>query len=238
MRILLVEDEIINAMLTTQLLQQMKHEVMHVDNGLKAVELFEQHFYFDLVLMDLNLPVMNGLDATLSILKICKMPPPIIAFTATDSSNIVNDCLKVGMFDVLIKPLTEVSFSALLNKINYVDPARIYIDLAYLEEIACGNADNVVIMFNRTLMSITERLKQIHKALEINDYSVVSECAHNLRTLFKIIGDKSNEELMKNAEQMFKKMNVSDEMLNQLFAFKKLFIYKENTQINYIDLFD
>jgi signal transduction histidine kinase/CheY-like chemotaxis protein/ligand-binding sensor domain-containing protein len=101
-RVLLVEDNMINVKVATQLLKKWNVEVDIAMDGEKAVEKFESGKY-DLILMDLHLPGMDGFDATRIIRK--KDPIiPIIALTAAAVNEEKNKALNAGMNDFIVKP--------------------------------------------------------------------------------------------------------------------------------------
>ena len=104
LRILLVEDHFLNQLATKRLLTSWS-EFVTVDiaeNGLIGVEKFRAHTY-DLVLMDIQMPVMNGMDATVRIRETSKTVP-IIALTANSSRTEADKCKTLGMNDYMSKP--------------------------------------------------------------------------------------------------------------------------------------
>ncbi len=113
--ILLVEDHPINQMLATTLLKRWGHEVVLAENGQQAIDLFPGRAW-DLVLMDMQMPVMGGLEATRHIRAL--EPPdqriPIIAMTANAMESDRQACLDAGMDDFLAKPFASPSLHALL----------------------------------------------------------------------------------------------------------------------------
>jgi len=104
--ILLVEDHPVNQMLTIQLLKKWGHTVTLAQNGQEAVDLFPTAAW-DLVFMDMQMPVMGGLDATRLIRE--REPPgqhtPIVAMTANARGEDRDRCLEAGMDDHLSKPI-------------------------------------------------------------------------------------------------------------------------------------
>ncbi|MDX1560285.1 MAG: ATP-binding protein, partial [Marinobacter sp.] len=102
--ILLVEDNQVNQLVASSLLKKLGHRVDHAENGLKAIQALEQS-HFDLVLMDCQMPVMDGYEATQ---KIRQNPDwkdlPIIAVTANVMQGDREDCLASGMNDYITKP--------------------------------------------------------------------------------------------------------------------------------------
>jgi signal transduction histidine kinase len=113
-RILLVEDTLMNVLVASQLLEGWNAEVVVAENGLLAVEKARKE-QFDLVLMDLQMPVMDGYTATFQIREFNKTIP-IIALTAADTSNIREKVLAVGMQDFITKPLHPDEFFHRLKK--------------------------------------------------------------------------------------------------------------------------
>ncbi len=103
LKILLVEDHFLNQMATKKLLTTWSPFVTVdiAENGLIAVEKFKAHGY-DLVLMDLQMPVMNGFDSTVRIRE--KSAVPIIALTASASKQEADRCFEIGMNDYVSKP--------------------------------------------------------------------------------------------------------------------------------------
>ena len=103
LKILLVEDHFLNQMATKKLLMNWSPfvSVDIAENGLVGVEKYKAHSY-DLILMDLQMPVMNGFDATTRIRE--KSVVPIIALTATASKQEADRCFEIGMNDYVSKP--------------------------------------------------------------------------------------------------------------------------------------
>ncbi len=116
-RILLVEDEEINRMLAEALLEQEGLEVRCAEHGLAAVEMYEPD-EFDLVLMDIQMPVMDGFSAT-ALIRV-KEPQgthiPIIATTAHAMSGYRERCLAAGMDDYLTKPFKDRELADMITK--------------------------------------------------------------------------------------------------------------------------
>ncbi|MEO0468699.1 MAG: PAS domain-containing protein [Bacteroidota bacterium] len=103
--ILLVEDNPINQKVAKRILKKFRANVEIANNGLEALE-FVQLRQFDLVLMDMQMPEMDGLDATRAIRKLEGMwQPPILAMTANASEEDRQACLASGMDDFLTKPI-------------------------------------------------------------------------------------------------------------------------------------
>ncbi|MFM7814098.1 MAG: response regulator, partial [Flavobacteriales bacterium] len=103
MNILLVEDNEINQYLANVLLESWNAEVDTCLNGEEALNKLREHTY-DLVLMDLQMPILDGFDATLKIRTELKLEVPILALTANALSGERDRCLQLGMNGYVSKP--------------------------------------------------------------------------------------------------------------------------------------
>jgi signal transduction histidine kinase len=124
LRILLAEDNVINQRLATGLLTKKGHEVTVVENGLEAVVMAGRE-QFDLVLMDVQMPEMDGLEATAAIRQIEENSgrrTPIIALTAHAMRGDMERCVQAGMDDYLTKPIDLNRLSAILRKWTPAEP--------------------------------------------------------------------------------------------------------------------
>ena len=105
-RILLVEDVVINQILAQEILQEFGAIVSVADNGKVALEMLERHGAFDVVLMDIQMPVMDGFEATERIRQNPKYADmPILAMTANALDIDVDNCLAIGMQGHISKPI-------------------------------------------------------------------------------------------------------------------------------------
>ena len=105
-RILIVEDNEINKIITEKFLQKWGMEVDHAENGQIAIEKYQAED-FDLILMDLEMPIMSGYDATIHIRNLRdkkKSKIPIIALTASAMQDIQKKIFDLGMNDFILKP--------------------------------------------------------------------------------------------------------------------------------------
>jgi CheY-like chemotaxis protein len=114
LRVLLAEDNPVNQKVATRLLERRGHEVTVANNGLEAISLAEQDA-FDLILMDVQMPEMDGLEATARIRAIQKesgVYVPIIAMTAYAMTGDREKCLNAGMDGYVNKPINPEEFVA------------------------------------------------------------------------------------------------------------------------------
>ena len=118
-RILLAEDNEINAEIVKTMLQAEGYKVLHVKNGKDALEACKRHT-FDFILMDCNMPIMGGIEASLHIRNTLKLETPIAALTANAFVEDKEECLGAGMNDFLAKPLDKETLLACIVK--YIGP--------------------------------------------------------------------------------------------------------------------
>jgi signal transduction histidine kinase/CheY-like chemotaxis protein len=105
LRILLAEDNVVNQKLALRLLEQMGYRADMAANGIEAVESLERQLY-DVILMDVQMPEMDGLEATRKIRKLTNAAQPhIIAMTANAMEGDRELCLSAGMDDYISKPI-------------------------------------------------------------------------------------------------------------------------------------
>jgi two-component system sensor histidine kinase/response regulator len=107
LRILLADDNLVNQRVAMTMLGKMGHRITLATNGLEALELWRQSD-FDLVLMDVQMPEMTGLQATMQIRReeAIGAHVPIVAMTASAMSEERDRCLAAGMDDFISKPVS------------------------------------------------------------------------------------------------------------------------------------
>ncbi len=126
MHILIAEDNPANQLLASTLVESMGHTCMVVASGFEAIKAVENN-NFDLVLMDIKMPGMDGFEAT----RLLRTLPqgkdlPIVAQTAHAFLEDKNKFKKIGMNDLLIKPFSKASLKALLNRWNTGKRTNLY----------------------------------------------------------------------------------------------------------------
>jgi CheY-like chemotaxis protein len=115
--ILIVEDNPINQQLLSKMLKKLSHQAEVVDNGQKAVEAVTQKMY-DIIFMDLQMPIMDGLTATKHIRQMPQRQPWIIGISANSFSESQKSALAVGMNEYLTKPLHSEGLIAAIKRIS------------------------------------------------------------------------------------------------------------------------
>jgi len=173
--ILIAEDNMINQQLLLAIFKKLDHHVTIVNNGQAAVGIVSKN-EFDLVLMDIRMPIMDGLQATKLIrsLKSTHSTLPIIALTADVSSGNVKEYMDVGINEVCVKPVNLPSLLKTINRIlgedihSSIPPASIAPDDQLKEvENQSINIDQKVLPFEETLKRIEAIVDQLDDLDEI-----------------------------------------------------------------------
>lgn len=197
-RVLLVEDNDINRLYAKSILQTWKCNTDIAENGLIAIEKLKSNSY-DVILMDVQMPVMDGYEATKAI----RMMPhpggstPIIALTANATKNDVEKCLQAGMNDYLSKPFTpEDLYQMLFEKLKIVPVSASVVkavinkqyDLGYLKNISGNNQEFIKEMIQTFAQSIPVSLKDMEEALNISDLIKLARIAHQIKPSMTLLG--------------------------------------------------
>jgi len=203
LNILLVEDNPVNQELATRLLERLSHRVTLANNGVEAVDLFDSG-HFDVILMDMQMPVMGGVEATEAI-RSREMrrswvvshevkPVYIIAMTANVMASDRDRCMEAGMNDYVAKPLRPAELFAALDRcrggsrnehiVFGAEPVRAggQLDLAAaLNDI--GDPELFATMVGMFLSEWDTHLGRIKKALDSADAAELRMHAHTVKSL-------------------------------------------------------
>ncbi len=224
--ILLVEDNELNRVLATAILTDYGAEVTEAENGSIAIDLMLKDS-FDLVLMDVQMPVKDGIEATRYIRSYINSSVPIIALTANAQKQQEEQCLNAGMNDFISKPFTETRLvqltgkwlgrdaSATLNisseKEDETDTAPV--NLSKLHDIARGEDAFVTKMTELFLEKTPPLLEQLEKADNNGDLEAVAFLAHRIKTSVGIMGIPNLEQCLEELDNM-KDVPISKELIS------------------------
>ncbi len=203
MDILLVEDNPVNQTLALRLLERRGHRVSVANNGQEALDCFEKQ-RFDAILMDIQMPVMDGLEATEAI-RAREMrrswvhtpgwrPTPIIAMTAHAMQGDRERCLDAGMDDYVSKPIRPADLYAALERVRFgrsavgsrplADAQASLRDIADLEQtLSLLDGDQVVLenMIGMFLAEYRGNLESLQQALGRGDAQELARLAHTFK---------------------------------------------------------
>jgi PAS domain S-box-containing protein len=208
-KVLVVEDIALNQLLMKTLLDDYGFERDIVANGRLAVDKLVDNSY-DIILMDLQMPEMNGFEATAHIRNVLGLSIPIIALTADVTTADLEKCRAVGMNDYIAKPVDErLLFSKiiglvknpLLNKYNRADQDGIdepeiasCIDLDYLIHRTKANPQLMMEMIAAYLEQTPPLILIMKKSLADKDWNLLYSAVHKMIPSFSIMGINSDFE--------------------------------------------
>ncbi|MBF0239668.1 MAG: response regulator [SAR324 cluster bacterium] len=188
-RILVAEDNPVNQVLAMALLTEMGYAAQVVSNGLEVLAILKQQS-FDIILMDVHMPEMDGFEATRQIINQWDeaQRPVIIAVTANALQGDRDQCLQAGMNDYISKPVSETELVAVLarwgerlgHKVihNHEHEEQQMLDPSLLSKISPKMRDKIVRMFIDKTPPMIEDIKRHFQAGEI---LLMNEAAHKLK---------------------------------------------------------
>jgi len=197
LRILLAEDNAVNRVLAVGLLEKSGHCVCSVGNGREAIAAFDRE-QFDVVIMDIRMPVMSGLEAAAAIRdreKNSDLHTPILAMTAYASEESRQKCYESGMDGCLVKPITASQLYAAIDKVLMTTAQERVSQEASLEESSKetsidtdalmrrvrNDAKLLGNMITRFRDTYPDMLSDIRRAIADQDVQRVKDTAHKLK---------------------------------------------------------
>lgn len=200
-KVLVVEDVELNQLLMKTLLDDLGFKCEIVSNGKIAIEFLQKNHY-DIILMDIQMPVMNGFQATEYIRNTLKLNIPIIALTADVTTVDIEKCKTFGMNDFIAKPVDDRKlFNKMINLLNknkalanqFKDENQIedkyqWIDLTYLNTITKSNTNLKIEMIELYLKQTPPLISTISKSNSQMDFETLKLTIHKLLPSFSIVG--------------------------------------------------
>lgn len=188
LRILLCEDNVLNQKLVKSVIQNFGFELDVAANGEEGIELLAENSY-DLVLMDLQMPVKDGYQTTEYIRNEMKSAVPIIAMTAHSLVGEQERCYQVGMNGYVPKPFKQVVLlkaikTAMTEEVGIEKRRRI--DFSFLDEMSSGDEVFKKEMIHLFLEKIPAQVAELQEAFNNNDHDTVKKLAHNMKSSLDI----------------------------------------------------
>jgi len=190
--ILIVEDDKINQMIITKMLEKYGATSETADNGKIALDKLNSN-RFHIILLDIQMPIMAGYTAAEQIRKSKKenhSTIPIIAITANILSGEKEKCMEAGMNDYLSKPFIELD---LIKKVNELSNRSTYeetnlVDLTYLNSITAGDGNFQKKLIEEFLFQTPLIIEEIKYQLKAEDWNQLGKAAHKLKGSISFIG--------------------------------------------------
>lgn len=204
-RILLVEDVVMNQDLACRILHSWGMKVDVASNGREAVDKVRTQSY-DLILMDIQMPEMDGVEATMAIRKMpdaSKSALPIIAVTANVLKSDKERYLLSGINDILAKPYSEGGLFQIIGqnlgvlpKENPKSDSNAYqqpnayplYDLGMVRSVSGGDETFVLKMVDLFLSTIPQSLSEIRQQCDSKDWEALGKSAHKLKSTIDSLG--------------------------------------------------
>ena len=207
LRILLVEDNAVNQKLALVLLRKLRHRVTLANNGQEAVQQLEKRS-FDLILMDVQMPVMGGLEATAVIRALEESTAghiPIVAMTAHAMAGDRERILAAGMDDYISKP---IRFDELNKAIERFAPRTI--DGAVLLQGIDGNSKLLCKLIDIFAAELPKLMSRIRRAIAKQDARGLRDAAHALKGAVGNFDHYAPFEAVRKLEEMGRENQLSD----------------------------
>jgi len=216
-KVLVVEDIALNQLLMKTLLDDFGFEQDIASNGKIAIEMMQNNTY-DIILMDLQMPVMNGFEATEYIRNTMNSKVPIIALTADVTTVDLAKCKAVGMNDYISKPVDDrLLYSKIIgyvkkpnlddskkdseNSYSQSTPFK-YVDLSYLSRRTKSNPQLMMEMISLYLTQTPPLIIAMKQGLHDKDWNALQSAVHKMIPSFSIMGiSKDFENIAKKVQE-------------------------------------
>ncbi|HEY1018567.1 MAG TPA: PAS domain S-box protein [Sediminibacterium sp.] len=232
-RILVVEDNIVNQRLIDFVLKKMNITADIADNGQLAIEKCQKNPPYDLIIMDLQMPVMDGYETTIYLREKMGLKTPIIAMTATALKEDQERSARVGMNDFMVKPfdfndlyarmirlLFHVTIHRELIETEAENPEKGY-DLALLEELEDPNY--VLEVLGYFLEQAPADIKELTVLVLENNRDALAKKAHKLKGASGMLKAEKLQSLLAGVELGAKKDKTMEELAADVTEIQKLF---------------
>lgn len=235
LKILVVEDIPLNQLLMKTLLEDFGFELDIASNGKIAIEKLQNTAY-DLILMDLQMPEMNGFEATEFIRNEMNSKIPIMALTADVTTTDLAKCKAVGMNDYIAKPVDDsmlhTKIIKLVKKYSYNSGSqkketnilkKKYCNLDYLTE---RTKSKPILMTEMILLYLKQTpilVKEIKKGVKQKDWEAVNAAVHKMTPSFSIMGiHKDHENIAKKIQEYTSTNKQIDKLPNLTIQLEKV----------------
>lgn len=236
-KVLLVEDNELNQLVAENSLNYFKCSVTKADNGKMAVEIARNE-PFDIILMDIQMPEMDGIEATKVLREELEIRTPIIALTANAFKTEIDNCINAGMNDYITKPFIEENLLKIIYKHNKnakhlhskkSTGEEVLYDLKNIKTLSRGNEEFVQKMLSIFISQTQETIPLVEKAFEEKNNSEIARLVHKIKPSVEGIGIFSIKEDVKLLEISAKEQKAE---LTELYALFEKIKQTLNTVIN------
>jgi len=186
-RILVADDNSLNRKLASVLLQQNGLEPLQAESGEQVLQLLRK-YTFDVILMDIQMPVMDGYE-TARCIREMGLRTPIIAMTAHAFAGEKEKCIAAGMNDYIPKPFNEKILLEKISRWQKADVATAALtDLSFLRSQTRDNTGFIAQLILEFCSQTPEELTRLKKAIDHSLYEDIYQSAHSLRNAISLFG--------------------------------------------------
>ncbi|MFZ5970463.1 MAG: response regulator [Bacteroidota bacterium] len=210
LKVLLVEDNDINRLYANSILRNWNCAIEMAENGYVALEKIKNQ-HFDIILMDVQMPVMDGFEATKAIRQgdAPKSQTPIIALTANATRADIERCLMAGMNDCIPKPFTPEDLFRILVKYYSPNSGQVSepvetVDLSHLKQVSNNNDAFVQEMIDTFIESIPKSIDDIKTSARARDWQQLARALHKIKPSLSMVGLNNTRALVVDLEQQAK----------------------------------
>lgn len=224
-RVLLVEDNELNQLVAENSLTHFGCEVTKADNGKMAVDILSKQ-QFDIILMDIQMPELDGIEATKILRQEFRLGTPIIALTANAFKTEIDNCIAAGMNSYITKPFDEDELLKIIYKnikmqsnleINNSEEEKILYDLRNIQALSRGNDDFIQKMLSIFITQTQETIPMVEKAFEEKNYAEIARLIHRIKPSIEGVGIYSIKETVKDLEVKSKEQQADFPELYTMF---------------------
>lgn len=227
--ILVAEDSLINRKLLELLFAKQNIDADFVENGLEVIEKLSKSDKYGLLLIDLEMPEMNGYETAEFIRTKIKSTLPIIAMSGHTNPAEKVRCLKLGMNNYISKPINMPALYEMMAGLidghavqNNNSPTSaqhndlVNFDLSYFRTLSGGRADFEAKIFQIFIEDVPLQLAEILEAINSHDYETAAKVVHKMQSTLIMLGVKKIQTIVANLEQQLLRKKLSDDYSNQL----------------------
>ncbi|WP_456312338.1 ATP-binding protein [Pseudomonas shirazensis] len=217
LKILLCEDNILNQKLVKSVITNFGFELDIAENGETGIAYLSNNKY-DLVLMDLEMPVKDGYQTSQYIRNEMKLAIPIIAMTAHSLVGEQERCYNMGMNGYVPKPFKQEALMEAIKTVmtNKNDLFKRKIDLSFLDEMACGDPHFRKEIIDLFVEKIPNDIMQLENAFNANHYEAVKNLSHNMKSSTDIFMLKDLSNYLSVIEEEAKLEQFSEDTLDKI----------------------
>ncbi|MFT3919890.1 PAS domain S-box protein [Cloacibacterium sp.] len=220
--VLLVEDNELNQLVAENSLNHYNCIVTKADNGRIALDILKKN-EFDIILMDIQMPELDGIETTKILRKEFNLKTPIIALTANAFKTEIDNCIAAGMIDYITKPFIEENLVNMIHKhtkdrkTTKTDKKEKLYNLENIRTLSRGDEQFIKKMLTIFINQVEETIPIVEEAFAENNYAEIARLIHKIKPSIEGVGIFSIREEVKLLEISAKEQNTEIGELYLLF---------------------